>query len=205
MPPKPACIQAFLTRDPAYDGVFFIAVRTTGIYCRPVCPVKQPLLRNVTFLPTAAAAERAGYRPCLRCRPETAPFCPAWQGTRCTVARALRLIEAGALDAAGVPALADRLGITPRHLTRLFAAQLGASPAAIARSLRLQRAKRLLDSTGLPIEAIALQAGFPSARRMGAAFLALYGRPPSALRPPARANRAPDHPAREPADAAHAH
>src|SRR5262245_23601361 len=108
------CNAARLRRDECYDGCFFTAVRTTRIYCRPVCPVKQPLSRNVTYYPTAAAAEAAGYRPCLRCRPETAPFCPAWNGTRSTVARALKLIDAGALDRCSVAALAERLGITSR-------------------------------------------------------------------------------------------
>ncbi len=183
MPPLATCLRAFLDRDAAYDGVFFVAVRTTKIYCRPVCRVKQPLPANVRFYPTAAAAERAGYRPCLRCRPESAPFCPAWNGTRSTVERALRLIEDGALDRDSVAALADRLGIGARHLCRLFAAQLEASPAEVARTLRIQRARRLLAGTDLPVEAVAAQAGFASARRMHAAFTGLYGRAPSALRP----------------------
>jgi AraC family transcriptional regulator, regulatory protein of adaptative response / methylated-DNA-[protein]-cysteine methyltransferase len=100
--------EAFQRRDPALDGVVFVAVKTTGIYCRPVCRVRTPLARNVEFYPSAAAAERAGYRPCLRCRPETAPFCPAWKGTKTTVERALALIEAGALDANTVDALAEK-------------------------------------------------------------------------------------------------
>jgi AraC family transcriptional regulator, regulatory protein of adaptative response / methylated-DNA-[protein]-cysteine methyltransferase len=174
--------EAFRRRDPALDGVVFVAVRTTGVYCRPVCPARTPLARNVRFYPSAAAAERAGYRPCLRCRPETAPFCPAWKGTRTTVARALALIEAGALDRCNIDALAGRLGIGPRHLSRLFAEHLGASPAQIALSLRIQRAKRLLDDTDLSIGLIAARAGFSSARRMSAAFAQLYGRPPSSLR-----------------------
>ena len=111
------CNAARLRRDAAFDGLFFTAVRTTGIYCRPVCPVKQPLTRNVSYFPSAAAAERAGYRPCLRCRPETAPFCAAWKGTQVTVERALQLIAQGALDSAGVEDLAARLGIGPRHLS----------------------------------------------------------------------------------------
>ncbi|MBV8167859.1 MAG: methylphosphotriester-DNA--protein-cysteine methyltransferase family protein [Alphaproteobacteria bacterium] len=174
--------QALQRRDPALDGVLFVAVKTTGIYCRPVCRVRTPFARNVTFYPTAAACERAGYRPCLRCRPETAPFCPAWKGTRTTVERALALIEAGALDDQGVDALADRLGIGPRHLTRLFAEHLQASPLQVAQSLRIQRAKRLLDTTALPIADVAEHAGFPSARRMTAAFAQLYGQSPAAMR-----------------------
>ena len=178
------CNAARLARDPAYDGVFFVAVRTTMVYCRPVCKVRQPLTRNVSFYPSAAAAEGAGYRPCLRCRPETAPFCPAWMGTRTTVERALNLIADGALDQGSVTALADRLGVGPRHLSRLFAQHVGASPAQVARTLRIQRARRLLIETDLTLTVIAARAGFTSLRRMNAAFNALYGRPPSAMRRP---------------------
>jgi AraC family transcriptional regulator, regulatory protein of adaptative response / methylated-DNA-[protein]-cysteine methyltransferase len=176
--------EALRRRDPALDGIVFVAVKTTGIYCRPVCAARTPLARNVQFYRSAAAAERAGFRPCLRCRPETAPFCPAWKGTRTTVERALALIDAGALDRDGVAALADRLGIGPRHLTRLFAEHLDATPTEIAVSLRIQRAKRLLDDTDLSIALVARRAGFSSPRRMSAAFADLYGRPPSALRKP---------------------
>ncbi|MBP5856886.1 methylphosphotriester-DNA--protein-cysteine methyltransferase family protein [Marivibrio halodurans] len=173
-----------MRRDPAYDGRFFTAVKTTGIYCRPVCPVKQPKRQNVVFYPSAAAAERAGFRPCLRCRPETAPFSAAWNGTQATVSRALKLIEEGALDRAGVEALADRLGIGARHLARLFDRHLGASPGAVARTYRLHRAKRLLRESELRITDIAFQSGFGSIRRFNAAFAALYGRPPSSFRAP---------------------
>jgi len=176
------CNAARLRRDPAFDGRFFVAVKTTGIYCRPVCPVKPPLTRNVAFYLSAAAAERAGYRPCLRCRPETAPFCPAWNGTKTTVARALKLIEAGVLDDAGVDQLAARLGIGARHLARLFQRHLGASPGQTARTLRLQRAKRLLDESDLGMAEIANRAGFKSLRRFNAAFADLYARTPSDLR-----------------------
>jgi AraC family transcriptional regulator of adaptative response/methylated-DNA-[protein]-cysteine methyltransferase len=174
--------EAVRRRDPRPDGILFVAVKTTGIYCRPVCKVRTLLARNVEFYPSAAAAERAGYRPCLRCRPETAPFCPAWKGTKTTVERALALIEAGALDRESVDALAERLGIGSRHLSRLFAEHLDASPRQVAQSLRIGRAKRLLNDTDLPVEAIAVRAGFSSQRRMSAAFTRLYGRPPSDLR-----------------------
>jgi AraC family transcriptional regulator, regulatory protein of adaptative response / methylated-DNA-[protein]-cysteine methyltransferase len=174
--------EAFRRRDPAWDGVVFVAIKTTGVYCRPVCPARTPLARNVKFYPSAAAAERAGFRPCLRCRPETAPFCPAWKGTRTTVERALALIEQGALDSSGVAALADRLGVGTRHLSRLFAEHLDASPLQVALSQRVQRAKRLIDATDLPIPLVAMRAGFSSARRMSAAFARLYGRSPAALR-----------------------
>jgi len=174
--------EAFRRRDPAWDGVVFVAVTTTGVYCRPVCPARTPLARNVRFYRSAAAAERAGFRPCLRCRPETAPFCPAWKGTRTTVERALALIEQGALDHGNVAALADRLGVGTRHLSRLFAEHLDASPLQFALSLRVQRAKRLIDTTDLSIHVVAERAGFSSTRRMSAAFARLYGRAPSAFR-----------------------
>ena len=176
------CNAARLRRDPAYDGVFFTAVKTTGIYCRPVCPVKHPLTKNVTFYPSAAAAEREGYRPCLRCRPETAPFCPAWNGTSTTVGRALKLIEAGVLDDAGVDELASRLGIGARHLSRLFQRHLGASPVQTAKTFRLHRAKCLLADTDLQVTEIAYRAGFKSLRRFNAAFADLYKQQPSEFR-----------------------
>lgn len=174
--------EAFRRRDPAWDGVVFVAVKTTGVYCRPVCPARTPLSRNVNFYRSAAAAEHAGFRPCLRCRPETAPFCPAWKGTKTTVERALALIESGALDQDNIEALADRLGVGSRHLGRLFVEHLDASPLQVALSLRVQHAKRLLDESDLPIRLVAERAGFSSARRMNAAFSRIYGRPPSAFR-----------------------
>lgn len=178
------CNEARLRRDPAFDGKFFTAVRTTKIYCRPVCPVKHPLTKNVSYYPTAAAAERAGYRPCLRCRPETAPFCAAWKGTRTTVERALKLIEDGALDTGSVEDLAECLGVGARHLSRLFSDHVGASPLQTAQTLRIGRAKRLLDETTLPITDIVFKAGFGSVRRFNAAFQNLYGRPPKSIRRP---------------------
>jgi AraC family transcriptional regulator of adaptative response / DNA-3-methyladenine glycosylase II len=195
------CYEAMLARNVAYDGVFFIGVKTTGIYCRPVCRARLPKPENVTFYPSAASAERAGYRPCLRCRPETAPFCPAWNGTKSTVERALKLIEEGALDTRSVERLADRLGIGSRHLSRLFQQHLDASPMQVAVTLRVQRAKRLLDETHLSIGEIALKAGFPSARRMAAAFSEIYRCPPSELRRrgPLRASRSPRAPPSGPA------
>jgi len=176
------CERARYARDPAFDGVIFIGVKSTGIYCRPICPVRQPLSRNVRYFPSAAAAEAAGLRPCLRCRPETAPHSPAWKGTRATVDRALRLIEQGALDDAPVEALAARLGIGARHLSRLFRHYLGTTPLAAARTARIQRAKRLLDTTDLGMTEIALAAGFGSVRSFNAAFRQIYRRPPSALK-----------------------
>ena len=177
-----ACERARQTRDPRFDGRFFIAVRTTGIYCRPVCPVRPPKSENVRFFPSAAAASEAGYRPCLRCRPESAPGTSAWSGTAATVARALRLIQGGALDEGSVEGLAERLGIGARHLGRLFLAHVGATPGQVAQTRRLQLAKKLLDETDLPIGEIALAAGFGSVRRFNEVLLATYGRPPQALR-----------------------
>lgn len=181
-PDRAECERARLKRDSRYDGRFFSGVRTTRIYCRPVCPVKPAQGRNVTFYPTAAAAEAAGFRPCLRCRPETAPFSPAWQGSRSTVQRALRLIGDGALDRDTVVQLAERLGIGSRHLDRLFQHHVGASPLQVARTQRIQRAKRMLDDTKLPMSEIALRAGFGSLRRFNAVFAEVYKRPPSAIR-----------------------
>lgn len=183
------CEAAMQRRDVAFDGRFFVAVTTTRIYCRPVCKARMPRRENVRFYPTAAAAEQAGFRPCLRCRPESAPFSPAWRGSGATVDRALRLIEDGALDRGSLDALADRLGVSARHVSRLFQQHLDASPLQVAKTLRVQRAKRLLHETDLPIAQIAARAGFPSARRMSAAFADLYGRPPSALRGRARGHR----------------
>lgn len=176
--------EAWRSRDPAFDGRFFIGVRTTGVYCRCVCPVRLPFRRNIEFLPSAAAAEVAGFRPCLRCRPEAAPFSPAWNGTWTTVERAARLIiEDGALDGGiTIEGFAARLGMTARHLNRLFARHWGASPSIVARTARVQRAKRLLNQTDLAMVEVASQAGFGSLRRFNAVFLEVYRRPPSAIR-----------------------
>ncbi|HVH75480.1 MAG TPA: Ada metal-binding domain-containing protein [Stellaceae bacterium] len=179
------CDRARLARNAAYDGRFYTGVHTTGIYCRPVCPVRPARSANVSFFPSAAAAEAAGFRPCLRCRPETAPFSSAWIGSRATVERALRLIaEEGALDQEGatVERLAQRLGMGSRQLTRLFARHLRASPSRVARTARVQRAKRLLDQTSLPMTEIAMQAGFRSLRRFNSVFVEVYGRPPTEIR-----------------------
>ncbi len=180
---RSTCDRARIARDPRFDGAFFTGVMTTRIYCRPTCPVKPAKSRNVVFFPTAAAAERAGFRPCLRCRPEAAPGTPAWRGAAATVSRALRLIERGYLDdGKRVGDLADTLGMTARHLRRLFVRHAGASPTAVATTRRVQRAKALVDGTAMPMSAIAFAAGFASIRRFNAAFRAVYRRPPTAVR-----------------------
>jgi AraC family transcriptional regulator of adaptative response/methylated-DNA-[protein]-cysteine methyltransferase len=181
-PDRATCDRARLARDPAFDGIFFTGVRTTRIYCRPICPVRPARSEKVAFFPSAAAAERAGFRPCLRCRPETAPGSPAWIGTRTTVGRAMRLIEAGFLDRASVADLAERLGIGPRHLLRLFLRHAGATPIEVAATRRIQAAKRMIDGSALPLAEIAFAAGFGSVRRFNHAFRATYGRPPSSFR-----------------------
>jgi AraC family transcriptional regulator of adaptative response / DNA-3-methyladenine glycosylase II len=140
------------------------------------------MTRNVRYYPSAAAAEDAGFRPCLRCRPETAPFCPAWNGTRTTVGRAIRMIEKGALDTGSVEDLAARLGIGPRHLSRLFDRHVGSTPTGFARTVRVQRAKRLLDSTALSMTEIAARAGFASLRSFNDVFRGVYRRPPTEIR-----------------------
>jgi AraC family transcriptional regulator, regulatory protein of adaptative response / methylated-DNA-[protein]-cysteine methyltransferase len=179
---RATCDRARLARDAAFDGLFFTGVRTTRIYCRPVCPVRPARSENVVFFPSAAAAERAGFRPCLRCRPETAPGSPAWRGTRSTVGRAMRLVNEGFLDRASVSDLAERLGIGPRHLLRLFLRHTGATPSEVAATRRIQAAKRLIDGTQMSLAEIAFAAGFGSVRRFNDAFRATYGRPPSSFR-----------------------
>lgn len=183
------CDQARLRRDPAFDGVFFVAVTTSKIYCRTVCPVRQPLAKNVTYFCTAPEAEAAGYRPCLRCRPEAAPTSPAWLGTLTTVRRALKLIDEGAMDRGDVDQLAERLGVGARHLSRLFMRHIGASPVQTAKTVRLQRAKRLLDGSDLKISEIALQSGFGSIRQFNSAFAEAYRQSPSQYRGKVRRKR----------------
>jgi AraC family transcriptional regulator of adaptative response / DNA-3-methyladenine glycosylase II len=178
-----ACFRAVQTRDARFDGRFFGAVKTTGIYCRPVCPATTPKRLNMTFYPTAAAAEEAGFRPCLRCRPETAPDVGAWRGSSNTVNRALALIEHGALDdGRDVQHLAERLGVGERQLRRLFRQHLGASPISVAQTRRVHLAKQLLHETRLPMAEVALASGFGSVRRFNETFQTLFARPPSALR-----------------------
>jgi AraC family transcriptional regulator of adaptative response / DNA-3-methyladenine glycosylase II len=186
-----ACYRAICQRDARFDGRFFTGVKTTGTYCRPVCPARVPLAKNVIFFPTAAAAQEAGFRPCLRCRPETAPDLGAWRGTSNTVSRALSMIEHGALDEDDVDGLAGRLGVGERHLRRLFRQHLGASPVAVAQTRRIHLAKQLIHETRLPMAEVAFASGFGSIRRFNETFQQLCGRPPSELRRAA----GPDFPA----------
>ncbi len=177
-----ACWRAFVTRDPRFDGRIFGAVKTTGIYCRPICPARSPKPENMTFYPSAAAAQQAGYRPCLRCRPEASPDLGAWRGTSNTVSRALALIDAGAMDGRAVDALAGRLGVGERQLRRLFRQHLGASPVTVAQTRRVLLAKQLIQETRLPMGEVALASGFGSVRRFNETFQQLFGRPPGDLR-----------------------
>lgn len=174
--------RARLSRDARFDGRFFIGVKTTGIYCRPICPANTPKSENVVYYRTAAAASEAGFRPCLRCRPESAPGTPAWAGTSTTVQRGLRLIAQGALDEGNLEQLAERLGVTSRHLRRLFNKHLGASPLAVAHTQRLHFAKNLIDQTSLSMREISVASGFRSVRRFNDTFKKTYGRTPGQLR-----------------------
>ncbi|MBU1700979.1 MAG: helix-turn-helix domain-containing protein [Candidatus Eisenbacteria bacterium] len=176
------CYRALRTRDARFDGRFFTGVTSTGVYCRPICPARTPQASHCTFFACAAAAEEAGFRPCRRCRPETAPGTPAWRGTSVTVSRALRLIEDGALDDAGVEDLAGRLGMGDRHLRRLFAEHLGASPLAIAQTRRVHFAKRMIEETTLSMTRIAFAAGYQNVRRFNAAIRQSFDSTPSEIR-----------------------
>lgn len=174
--------RARLARDARFDGRFFIGVTSTGIYCRPVCPAPSPKLANIRYYPSAAAAAEAGFRPCLRCRPEASPGTPAWLGASASVSRALKLIGESALDDGGVDDLAGRLGIGSRHLRRLFLRFLGATPVAVAQTRRVHFAKKLVDETRLSMTQVAMASGFGSVRRFNATFQKLYARTPRELR-----------------------
>lgn len=187
------CHRALIARDVRFDGRFFVGVTTTGIYCRPVCPAGPARPENCRYFVSAAAAGAAGFRPCLRCRPESAPGSGAWRGTSTVVARALRLIAEGAFDgdSTSVEAFADRVGVGARQLRRLFSKHLGASPIAVVQTQRVHLAKQLLHDTDLSMTEVALASGFGSLRRFNETFRALYKRPPSKLR---KARSKPFHP-----------
>jgi AraC family transcriptional regulator of adaptative response / DNA-3-methyladenine glycosylase II len=176
------CYAIVKSRDERYDGRFFTGVLTTGIYCRPICPAPRPKAENVRFFVTAAAAEEAGLRPCLRCRPESSPGTPDWCGTSDIVNRALRLISEGMMDEYDLPELASRLHVGPRQLRRLFGQHVGASPITVVQNRRVLFAKKLITETTLPMTEIAFSAGFSSIRRFNDVMQKVYGRSPTTLR-----------------------
>lgn len=184
LPRREACYRALQSRDARFDGLIFVGVSSTGVYCRPICPARTPKFEYCSFYSSAAAAQKAGFRPCLRCRPETAPHLASWRGTSNTVSRALALIDEGALDGAenNVENLAARLGIGERQLRRLFIQHLGASPISVAQTRRVLFAKQLIHDTNMSMAAVATAAGFSSLRRFNETFLTLFHRPPRALR-----------------------
>jgi AraC family transcriptional regulator, regulatory protein of adaptative response / DNA-3-methyladenine glycosylase II len=175
------CSRARLSRDARFDGKFFIGVVGSMVYCRSICPAPTAKEKNVRYFPSAAAAAEAGFRPCLRCRPECSPGTPAWLGTPSTVSRALRLIDESGLED-GVEVLAERLGVGSRHLRRLFLQHLGATPSAVAQTRRLHFAKKLVDETSLPMKQVAQAAGFGCVRRFNAAIRKIYHRTPTEIR-----------------------
>jgi len=184
LPSRTVCYRALQSRDARFDGLIFVGVSSTGVYCRPICPARTPKFEYCSFYSSAAAAQEAGFRPCLRCRPETAPHLASWRGTSNTVSRALTLIDEGALDGAAnnVEKLAARLGVGERQLRRLFLQHLGASPISVAQTRRVLFAKQLIHDTNMPMAEVATAAGFSSLRRFNETFLDLFHRPPRALR-----------------------
>jgi AraC family transcriptional regulator, regulatory protein of adaptative response / DNA-3-methyladenine glycosylase II len=183
-PDKDVCYRALQSRDARFDGMIYVGVTSTGIYCRPVCPARTAKLENCRFFGLAAAAQDAGFRPCLRCRPETAPDMSSWRGKSNTVSRALALIAEGALDGdtASVERLAGGLGVGERQLRRLFLQHLGASPISVAQTRRVLFAKQLIHETQMAMADVASATGFGSVRRFNETFQSLFHRPPRALR-----------------------
>ncbi len=186
---REACLRAVAAKDPRFDGWFFVAVKTTGIYCRPSCPA-NPLARNLTFHPSAAAAQQAGYRACKRCRPDASPGSPEWSARTDAVARAMRLIADGVVDREGVPGLAARLGYSVRQVQRQLQAELGAGPLAIARAQRAQTARLMIETSDLPMTDVAAAAGFASIRAFNTTVAEVFALSPTDLR-----NRAKGRPA----------
>jgi AraC family transcriptional regulator, regulatory protein of adaptative response / DNA-3-methyladenine glycosylase II len=186
------CYQALRTRDSRFDGRFFTAVLTTGIYCRPICPAPTPKRKNVRFYTCAAAAEEAGFRPCRRCHPETAPGTPAWEGTSAVVSRALRLVSQNICEGITLEELAARVGVGSRHLRRLFVKHIGVAPKAILRTQQLHFARQLIDETDFMMTDIAFGAGFNSIRRFNQAILKSFRASPTELRRMAPRQHQPD-------------
>jgi AraC family transcriptional regulator of adaptative response / DNA-3-methyladenine glycosylase II len=195
------CYRAMVARDPRFDGRFFTGVTSTGIYCRPICPARIPARGNMRFFAHAATAEAAGFRACRRCRPEASPGSPEWNVRADLAARAVRLIADGYVDSHGIGGLAARLAVTQRHLHRLLVAELGAGPQALARTARLQTARRLLAETSMPITEVAFASGFSSVRQFNASVRESSGRSPSELRARARRTGPGGQGARDSADA----
>ncbi|MEV5262533.1 AlkA N-terminal domain-containing protein [Streptomyces anulatus] len=183
------CVRAVQSKDARFDGWFFTAVLTTRIYCRPSCPVVPPKVRNMTFYPSAAACQQAGFRACKRCRPDTSPGSPEWNARADSVARAMRLIRDGVVDREGVPGLASRLGYSARQIERQLLAELGAGPLALARAQRAQTARLLIETTALPMAEVAFAAGFSSIRTFNETVREVFGLAPGELR--TRAARGP--------------
>ncbi len=184
-----SCYRLSESRDPRYDGIFFIAATSTRLYCRPSCPARQPKRANVRFYPTAAAAQSAGFRACKRCRPDAAPGSPDWNWRADRVARAMRLIADGTVDREGVPGLARRLGFSERHLRRLLAEQVGATPVALARAQRANTARHLIESTAMPFADAAFAAGFHSVRQFNDTIRDVFASTPSEMRRRSKGSR----------------
>ncbi len=181
------CLRAVQAKDARFDGWFFTAVRTTGIYCRPSCPAVPPKARNVVFHPTAASAQAAGYRACKRCRPDATPGSPEWDVRGDLVARAVRLIGDGVVDREGVPGLAERLGYSRRQVERMLRAELGAGPLGLARAQRAQTARLLIETTDLGLADVAFAAGFGSVRQFNETVREVFATTPGDLRARSRA------------------
>ena len=179
---RESCYRAVKSRDRRFDGVFYTAVRTTGIYCRPSCPARTPAFHNVTFHPSAASAQGAGYRACKRCLPDATPGSPDWDVAATAAGRAMRLIADGVVDREGVDGLARRVGYTPRHLSRILTAELGAGPLALARARRAQTARVLIEMTGLSLADVAFASGFSSVRQFNDTIREVYAASPTDLR-----------------------
>ncbi len=174
--------KALLKRDPEFDGRFFVCVKTTGIYCRSICPARKPKRENCEFVGTREEAEAKGYRACKRCRPETAPGSPAWKGTGASVSRALKILSIQTGDGLTISGLADKLGMGERHLRRLFKEHLGTTPNTMLQTRRLTLARQLLAESSLPISRLAFVAGFGSIRRFNDAFRKEFGTTPTEFR-----------------------
>ncbi|MFJ6433457.1 AlkA N-terminal domain-containing protein [Streptomyces sp. NPDC091416] len=187
------CVRAVQSKDARFDGWFFTAVLTTRIYCRPSCPVVPPKVENMSFYPSAAACQQAGFRACKRCRPDTSPGSPEWNARADSVARAMRLIRDGVVDREGVPGLATRLGYSARQIERQLLAELGAGPLALARAQRAQTARVLIETTGLPMAEVAFAAGFASIRTFNDTVREVFALAPGELR--SRASRSARPPA----------